>query len=305
MHEKSLAFLRRSVMPAPAKSEKLKAVADQDKKVRPRKKRLRHLSVSQPMRKISSVSASGEDDDKPSLPELVVKSGPKESRDAKRKAMLDDTDLYKDAADTLRGILEADAVAFVKMDDYQLYFRRSDSLEPDLSSTDDSHENPLFQFIAGKPWPERYEPVVNHVPISGSPPVVILGTSAETPNAKFNFLQSGTEGTLAEYLAAFLKTRRFWWDKSNQDDTLCSKMMGLMPDTSETVMVNAYFTGDGRVRVATFASWNRPPSSFIDTSTVSLPFIQILGGISMAARSVRKIRAMEQSQISYSNLQAQ
>jgi hypothetical protein len=81
--------------------------------------------------------------------------------------------------------------------------------------------------------------------------------------------------------------------------------MTLMPDESQTLLAHCFFTFDGRVRFATFATWDRPPETFADASTVALPFVYVMGGISAAATSLCKIRSMEQSQISYSNLQAQ
>jgi hypothetical protein len=297
MYEQSLSFLRRSIMPThlrPANHPVNGANGSKSDIVKPRPKRAKAIPVR---RRPSAV-------DDPDLPPLVVKSGPKESRDAKRRAMLDDTEIYEDAANTLRDLLGADAVAIVKMDDYQLYFRRSDSLEPDQSATEESIENPLFAFLQGKPWPEAVEPIVHHVPAPGAPPVVVLGTSTSDPDSSFHFLRPGTEETLGQYLSTFLKTRRFWWDRQDQD-SLCGRLMGCLPNESQTLLAHALIPFEGRARFATFVAWNRPPESFADSSTSSLPFIHILGGITNAAVSIRKMRAMEQSQISYSNLQAQ
>lgn len=79
--------------------------------------------------------------------------------------------------------------------------------------------------------------------------------------------------------------------------------MSLMPMQCQTALASAFMTYDGKQRFAVFATWNQQPSE--DSNSIALPFVTILGGYALAALAIRKVRSIEQSQISYSNLQAQ
>lgn len=186
MYEQSLSFLRRSVIPSilnTTNQPKEATVQCTDKSETRKKKKVPSTS----RRASLAMSIDGEAEP----PALVIKTGPKESHDAKKKALLSDTEHFSDGAETLRGILGADAVAVLKLEDYQIYVRRDDRLELDLPSACDAQnpqDNPLFQFAQGKPWPSNCEPVVHHVPAPGSARVVLLGTASTDPSAKFHFL---------------------------------------------------------------------------------------------------------------------
>jgi hypothetical protein len=245
----------------------------------------------------------------PTEPELAIKTGPRDSKLAKRQQLHADKILFDDSAATLRRILRADSVAIVDMDEYQLFIRRTsgDQNPPNRGPKKkrfDSKENLVSQFLQGKPWPVDVDPVVQYVPRSNESGVQVLGTDSDDPEDRHHFDTPGAENTVNEFLRTWLKTRHFWWDREDGDQ-LCQKIMGLVPDKSQTVLAMAFMTYDGRIRFATFVSWRQSPSTFGDSGTMALPFAWIVGGCTMAALAIKQVRNLEQSQISYSNLQAQ
>ena len=264
--------------------------------------------------------------DMPLIP-YTVKAGPREQQESKKRWELGNSDLFADAASTLRGILGADAVAIYNMEDYSLFYRRTDApdLELDKNVVDPANASPLFDFMHGRPWPENLQPIVHHIPSSMGPRDPLLGvslaqgtgdgatsavekdgttSSEQLVNKAFDFAAPDMSQTLAEALVAYLTKRRFWWQRHGSSP-LEQKVLAIVPGETQTLLVHFMFTFDGRLRTATFACWNRAPAQFEESNTLSLPFMQILGGLSGAALSFRKVRSMEQSQISYSNLQAQ
>jgi hypothetical protein len=365
MYESSIAFLRRSVVPrqawenqehepTPRKSDKPgiasrrqqrkakrntndSTAANGNGRLRPDKaantKRADSGSVSPaPERDLSRANSEILDGevDVPMVP-YTVKAGPREQQESKKRWELGNSDLFADAASTLRGILGADAVAIYNMEDYSLFYRRTDApdLELDKNVVDPANTSPLFDFMHGKPWPENLQPIVHHIPSAMGPREPLLGISlaskegdAETSGVDgtgmamngengeqsvrkaFDFSAPDLTQTLSEALREYLTKRRFWW-QTHGSSALEQKVLAIVPSETQTLVVHFTFTFDGRLRTATFGCWNRPPAQFDESSTLSLPFMQILGGLSGAALSFRKVRSMEQSQISYSNLQAQ
>ena len=352
MYESSLAFLRRSVVPrqnwdtldhepTPRKSDKPGIASRRQQRRAKRtdgaskgKMDKDKLGTPSDLNRGDSVSpapslANDDPSDIDALIPYVVKSGPREQQDAKKRWETNNIDLFADAASTLRGILGADSVAIYNMEDYSLFFRRTDApdLELDKSVTDPANSSPLFDFMHGKPWPQNLQPIVHHIPSAMGPRDPLLGVSigpsqsadphvdnqaqaglsnghSTEPKRPFNFDAPDISQTLSDALIAFLTTRRFWW-QTHGTSVLERKVLAIVPAETQTLLIHFMFTFDGRLRTATFACWNRPPACFEESSTLSLPFIQVLGGLSGAALSFRKVRSMEQSQISYSNLQAQ
>jgi hypothetical protein len=209
--------------------------------------------------------------------ELAVKTGPKAQLDAQRRSQATNMDLHQDGADTLRGILQADALAVVDMEQYQLFYQNESGKAVE----------PVLQYLAGA-WPEGVEPVIH----AGKSPIL-----AQSPADRFD----NPESLITDLLMNQLKKRRFWWCRQ---EPLGERVLALCPG-AETMLVYFMITPDGRIQHLLLAAWNRPPASFADSSALSLPFVYILGELNQAAQSMRKTRAMEKSQISYSNLQAQ
>lgn len=298
MYEASISFLRRSILPESqrsAEAAKRKGAA-KDKAASP------HHRRPPPSQNSSSVNIGLHNPVVTDDPILAVKTGPRDSKDAKRQSLLRDKELFTDVAVTLRRILQADAVAIVNMDEYQLFVRRASSggqNKPDKHSKEDI----IAGFLRGKPWPDHVDPVVHYVPVRNDSGIQILGSSADG-EAAFHFHHDDSETVLGDFLKSWLRNGHFWCDRDNSDE-LSRRIMALMPEQSQTTLATALMTYDGKTRFATFASWNRPPSTFGESSTVALPAPGILGGIAMAALAIRKVRSLEQSQISYSNLQAQ
>jgi hypothetical protein len=245
---------------------------------------------------------------RPSRAPLAVKTGPRDSKAAKRDSDRCDKALFTDAAQTYRRTLKADAVAIVNIDEYQLFIRRSSGSEPDSKTKDNQSETKeaiIGSFLQGKRWPADIEPVVHHVPRSHEPGVTVFGTDTASDTYAFHFEKEGTERTMSDFLGTYLKTRHFWWDREDSEDDLSKRIMDLMPDEAQTVLGTAFMTYEGKPRFAMFAAWNRPPSEFGDSHNIALPFAHNLGSCTLAALAVRKVRTLEMSQISYSNLQAQ
>jgi hypothetical protein len=160
----------------------------------------------------------------------------------------------------------------------------------------------VADFLLGKPWLAHVEPVVHHIPRTIGSGIQVLGEDSEG-DASFNFHQSRAEATLAGFLKAWVRTRHSWWDRENSEDETAQQFMSLMPMQCQTALASAFMTYDGKQRFAVFATWNQQPSE--DSNSIALPFVTILGGYAFAALAIRKVRSIEQSQISYSNLQAQ
>ena len=306
MYEQSFNFLRRSVLP-----DNMKRPGDREKKEERAARNARKLAAAatapakldetkfrpkSPLprpRRISVVSNNG--------PVLATKSGPRDSRHAKSAAAQSEAALFKDSAATLRGILKADHVSIVDLTEYTLFIRRlNDAGKKDKKS----REAIITGFLAGKPWPAEYEPVIHHTPKPGQSGVNVLGSDAGSDEHICNWDQPDTVRTVRDFAESWIRTRHFWWDREDQEDELSVRLMQLMPDTAQTTLATAFITYDGRLKFAMFASWKAPPSAFADASVASLPFTWVLGGCTAAALAIRKVRALEQSQISYSNLQA-
>jgi len=324
MYENCISFLRRSVT---ADDAKHKEVAEKDRKAHKeleretRREARRERVEARAARKLHSGKSpagtlkSARADSTASVATakpvnkapLAVKTGPRDSKAAKRDADLSDKALFTDAAKTYRRILKADAVAIVNIDEYQLFIRRSIGSErdPKANIQSETKEEIIGSFLQGKAWPADIDPVIHYVPKSQEPGVTVLGTDSASGSCDFHFNNRGTEQTLSDFLGTYLKTRHFWWDREDSEDDLSRRIMNLMPDAAQTVLGTAFMTYEGKTRFAMFASWNRPPSEFGDSHNIALPFAYILGGCTLAALALRKVRTLEMSQISYSNLQAQ
>ncbi|WWD18560.1 hypothetical protein CI109_103013 [Kwoniella shandongensis] len=288
MYEASITFLRRSVMPDHAQSDERPSHEDQN----------RAEALTHPF-----TGSRGEAEESA---QLATKSGPRGSKEAKAKAIRMDQDLFEDAANTLRKMLKADSVAIISMEDYQLFIRRNSNGPLDGKHGKeklDTKERIINDYLKGKPWPEHVEAVINYVPRVNGMGIPVLGRSS-AHDTQFAFNELGAEATLSEFLKSYLTSRQFWWDREQSSDPLSKRIMGLMPAECETALGTPFMGYDGKVRFAAFATWNRPPSSFMDSSTTGLSFVGILGGCVMAALAIRKMRGLDQSQISYSNLQA-
>ena len=278
MYESTIAFLRRSLI-SPL----------------PRKEASSRKSVRRPVSK-------KKEDTKPmasctAKQHTAVKAGPKDSRNAKERAEMADTELFDDAAKTIQGILASDSVAIVGLEDFQLFVKRT-GLDGSAKDRKVDKEKVILGFTQGKPWPSNVEPVVAYVPTA--PGIRILGRSG---SGHYHFDRPGSGQQFSQVIHKYIKTRHFWWDREEGDQT-STDFMAMMPEEAKTTLMATLMTADGTLRITVLTSWNKPPSAFGDYSRMALPFAWILSGATMAAMSVRKVRLLEQSQISYSNLQA-
>ncbi|KAL7423038.1 hypothetical protein Q5752_002337 [Cryptotrichosporon argae] len=330
MYEASVGFLRRSVIPdelKPSSGNERRRARDKEQQIRDKRDEERKDGQLRPNRprpiQPSPIRApESPSDSEPSTPRpdptenrkvttsprrmsvkarpplRATKTGPKDSKDAKRKEGAAERAIYTDAAQTLQAILQADSVVMVDLREFQLFVKKSDG--------NDQREAKAFigDFLQGNPWPADVEPVCNYVAKSTSPGVSVLGDAA-APGADLHFNDPSVPETMAKLIKFYLKSRHFWWNRDDPEgDGLAPAIMALMPASSQTVLAVPFFTFVGTVRYATFASWDRPPSALGDGSRAAMPFVYIIGGQLMAMMALQKMRNMEQSQISYSNIQA-
>lgn len=239
----------------------------------------------------------------PTRPPLVraTKSGPRDSQRAKRKDLRAENAMFNDAADTLRRILRADGVCMVDLHEYQLYIRKGGSRK-DFKSKQ-TKESIVSEFLQGKEWPRNVEPVVKHAPRSENPGVEIMGQSGAA-DAIFDFDKPEAITTLAEFIKEYFTNRHFWWDCEDPSDKLAHRLMCFMPHKTQTLLASVFMTHNGTLRHATFISWERPPANFDDSSRLALPFVWIIGAALASGLAVTRVRNVEESQITYSNLQA-
>lgn len=331
MYENCISFLRRSVAPNQAKMREEAEREKREQKEKEREERreqrkarngtngiavpspLHATTTSQTSRprrasRVDSKTSSSAASVTPEAPQLAVKTGPRDSKAAKREATMADKVLFTDAAKTMRKILKADAVAIVNIDEYQLFIRRATAvnIDPKRKIKEKTKEAIITSFLQGKSWPDDIDPVIHYVPRSNEPGVTVLGTDSSSGPCAFHFDQRGAERTLSDFLETWLKTKHFWWDREDaENDDLSRRIVDLMPNQAQTILGSAFMTWEGKCRFAMFVSWNKPPAEFGDSQTIALPFAWIMGGCTMAALAIRTVRNLEQSQISYSNLQAQ
>ena len=289
MYEASIGFLGRAVM-----TEFMKRPTKREGSQFPRQR-------LPPSRTDASTDVSPED------PVLAVKPGPRDIQSAKRAALLPNRELFNDVAATLRRMLKADAVAIVHMGDFQVFVRRK--TDPDIRPSGKEHGNVtadvIANFLQDKPWPANIEPVVQHVArTSGTSDlrIPILGADGDL---HFHFDRSDAVATMGNFLQSWLRSRRAWWDREDADDEMTQRIMALVPEQCQITLTTEWMTADGKQHFATFVSWCRPPPNFDESDTAPIRFAGILGGHAMAALAISKVRSVEQSQISYSNLQAQ
>ncbi|ORY25636.1 hypothetical protein BCR39DRAFT_600069 [Naematelia encephala] len=333
MYEQSIAFLRRSTLPEHLKgpSQKKREKKQKPKKLESGPRRASVADVLNSARRQSlaeSINASRRQSVAEGLSgfrresqattlsmstsqaleavEVAVKTGPNDSKRTKKWAMEMDQALFTDSAATLRKVLGADAVATVAMDEYQLFIRKTGptAADPRRGKGQSNMKLQIIEdFLQGKEWPADVDPVVQYVPRSFESQVTVLGRDGDD-DLQFHFDQPGAQSTLADYLSVYLKTRKFWWDREDPDDDLTHRIMALMPDQAQTTLATAFMLYNGSVKYIAFATWRKPPSQFAESSTMALPFTWIMGGVTMAALAIRKVRSQEQSHITYSNLQA-
>jgi len=278
MYESTIAFLRRSyISPLPRKEPPSRTKLRRD--VQKKKEDTKPMTSCTAQR------------------HTAVKAGPKDARNAKERAEMADTELFDDAAKTIQGILASDSVAIVGLEDFQLFVKRT-GLEGTAKDRKVDKEKVILGFTQGKPWPKNVEPIVVHVPTA--PGMRVLGKSG---SGSYRFDRPGSAQQFSQVINKYIKTRHFWWDREEGDDT-SNNLMAMMPEEAKTTLMATVMTSDGTLRISVLVSWNKPPSAFGDYSRMALPFAFILSGATIAAMSVRKVRLMEESQMSYSNLQA-
>ncbi|CAK9784213.1 hypothetical protein CC85DRAFT_281759 [Cutaneotrichosporon oleaginosum] len=239
--------------------------------------------------------------DMPQLPQRAVKTAPRDSRRAKRRDLRAETTMFNDAAETLRGILHADAVCMVDLHEYQLYIRKGGTT-PENQPTQ-TRESIVADFLQGKEWPANVEPVVKYVPRTDNLSVEIMGQNA-APGFEVDFNRPNATETIAKFAKTYLATSHFWWDREDPNDELAQEIMAFMPSKCQTVLSTVFLTFDGMLRYAVFVSWERSPRSFDDSSRLALPFVWIIGAALTSGLAISRIRSVEESQITYSNLQA-
>jgi len=316
MYESSINFIRRSFVPHSRKSPQRTSEDKDNEKRRGSSKKTRHTPKSnrshssgthhpqwhhlhspQPSSTTRSPSASTTP---PTPPVLATKTGPRDSKRAKRRDGEAEVLLFNDAAHTLRGILQADAVAVVDLHEFQLFVRKTSGAQ---SNHTISKASIVADSLQGKEWPPNVEPVVNFVPRYSNQAVNILGQSCAS-DLQFDFSSPSAPHVLREFVKTYLVKKRFWWDREDESDELALQLMSFMPDEGQTMLATPFMTYTGALRYAIIAVWSRPPNTFDDSSRLAVPFVWVIGAALLSSLAILRIRAIEESQITYSNLQA-
>ena len=229
----------------------------------------------------------------------VVKTGPKESMALKRMVLQYDRELFTDAAKTLRGLLQADTVTVISAVDYHLYVRRSG---PDIAlrRKPESKEKLVADLLAGKSWPANVDPVIIHQPRAHDGGPQILGHAGE---GAMRLQRSEARDVISACIQSFFKYKRYWYAQDDDDD-LSPRLMSVMPADTHTALALCWLNYDGALKFIMLVSWTQPPVMF-GNAAKALPFAWIVAGLTACALAVRSIRNIEQSQITYSNVQAQ
>lgn len=228
----------------------------------------------------------------------VVKTGPKESMALKRMVLQYDRELFTDAAATLRGLLQADTVAVISAVDYHLYVRRSGPDIP-LRRKSESKEKLVADLLAGKSWPANVEPVIVHQPRAHDGGLQVLGHAGESD---MRLQRAEARDVISACIQSFFKHKRYWYAQDD-DDELSPRLMSVMPANTHTAMALCWLNYDGALKFIMLVSWGQPPVMF-GNAAKALPFAWIVAGLTACALAVRSIRNIEQSQITYSNIQA-
>lgn len=324
MYESSISFLNRSFIPDHLKEGGTKPAVKAKKKETKREKKLtplspqaRHhphgsqsahrqslLSLPQTSSPRTSPAPSQETPTptvtSPTPPVRATKTAPRDSKRTKRRDLEAEQRLFVDAAQTLRGILGADAVSMVDLRVFQLFLRRKTTAPQDEGMTKGTI---VADFLQGKPWPDNFEPVVNFSASSAYEDARVLGQNC-APGFEFDFHQPDTHEVLSQFIKRYLLTRHNWWDREDPNDELAKQMFLFMPDQAKTVLATVFLTYSGAPRYATFAVWSRPPCAFDDSSRLALPFVWIISAALASSLAILRMRAIEESQITYSNIQA-
>ncbi|WWC88463.1 uncharacterized protein L201_003374 [Kwoniella dendrophila CBS 6074] len=309
MYETSVSFLRRSLLPQPNEPSIRRSLSRHSSQSQPSAP---SLSKPQPPPPFPSSQSKLPPPNTSESSPVASKVGPRDSRDARRQALISDQTIFTDAANTLKMMLRADAVVVVNVEDYHLFIKVHDNENGGTLDGKKGYERiktkekTIHDYLKGDPWPSDIEPVINYVGRQQNN-AEVLGIACDEndpKSSKFHFDTTGVESVLSQFLKKYLETRQFWWDREENDDPLSKRIMDLMPTEAQTALGTTFMGHDGKIKFVMFATWNKPPSSLVDSSMVALPFVWILGGCLMAALAMKKVRDLEQSQISYSNLQA-
>lgn len=221
-------------------------------------------------------------------------------------------------------MLGADTVTIVDLSEYHVYIRRASGSKdgttasgaasrdgrPSLQATKEQLSSDFFR--SGTVWPPESEPLVHRVPrhstlsTPGSPDhgPHVLASTADDESDIYDFSSAASVDLLGDLLKSYLTSRRVWWSRGNKIDPLGARIAKLAPADVNTNMILPSLDVGGRAHFAVFASWrsSQPQAS---ESNGDLQFVRMLCGAVQASLAIRRMRELEQSQISYSNLQAQ
>ena len=209
---------------------------------------------------------------------------------------------FTDAVQTLRRIFEADAVAMVDLEDYEIYSR--DKADSPKCNNKRSRDTIMDDWLLGSPWPDTVEPVVNRDNLTSEASVRVMADDC-AGGLEFNFHHASSSRVLSDYLGNYLKTRQIWWSRDEIHGELGKDLMDLLPNGCQTALFAAFLSPDGRFRFATVIAWTKPPSAFSGFDTSAIPFIWVVGGCMMAALALRRVRTMETTRNHCGQVQAQ
>ena len=220
-------------------------------------------------------------------------------------------------------MLGADTVTIVDLSEYHIYIRRaSNSKDGTASGTASRDGRPSLQatkeqlssefYKSGTVWPPESEPLVHRVPRHSTMSTPgssdhgprVLASTANDERDIYDFSSAAAVDLLGDLLKSYLTSRRVWWSRENKADPLGSRISTFAPTDVNTHMILPSLDVGGRAHFAVFASWRSSHPQSLENAG-DLQFVRMLCGAVQASLSIKRMRELEQSQISYSNLQAQ
>ena len=229
----------------------------------------------------------------PTVTEMAIKRGPREQMSNRVQDIGAEHDLLQDYCSTLRGMLKADVVTIIGLEDFNIYLNSEDGTRSDLV-------NHVRAFNLGTSFPDHIKPVIHTSHENDRLPLVAYSCPINAP------LRLGPHArtTMAEFLGRYLQTQRYWWERTDDPDDIADRVMFLLPESCRTAMSVVYFTPEATPKFVTLVGWNRPSTTFDETSVSSVHFTWVLGGSLRSALAVRRNRWMEHSHLTYANTQA-
>ena len=230
--------------------------------------------------------------------EMAVKASPREVQSIREQDIRVEHQVLQDYCTTLRDMLKADVVTLIGLEDFSI------GVKP-ISDATGREDLDIHEIIAGfgfgTPFPPDAEPIIQSTSRNEKQPVVSYTCPPQAP------LRVGApyvRVVLRKFLKRYLQEQQFWWDvQAEEDDDLSRQVLALLPSNCRTALSTVYMTPDATPKFVTLVGWNRPASTFDETSISYVPYAWVLSGSLRATLAVRRNLWLERAQLTYANTQ--